>query len=65
VIGVKRLYKKEDGKIIAGVCAGIAEYFKLDPTVVRLAWLIFSAFAGSGIFIYIVAAIIMPGEYDV
>lgn len=56
----KRLYRVEENKMVCGVCAGIAEYFKLDPTVVRLAWAIFCCMAGSGILAYIIAAIIMP-----
>lgn len=56
----KRLYRIEEGKMIAGVCGGIAEYFDLDPTVVRLGWVLFSAVAGGGILAYIIAAIIIP-----
>lgn len=56
----KRLYRIEEGKMIAGVCGGIAEYFDLDPTVVRLGWVLFSAAAGGGILAYIIAALIIP-----
>jgi phage shock protein C len=56
----KRLYRLEEGKMLFGVCAGIAEYFKIDPTVVRLAWAIFCCMGGSGIPAYIIAMIIMP-----
>ena len=56
----KRLYRVEEGKMVAGVCAGVAEYFNIDPTVVRLGWALISAFAGAGIIAYIAAAIIMP-----
>ena len=56
----KRLYRIEEGKMIAGVCGGIAEYFDLDPTVVRLGWVLFSAEAGGGILAYIIAALIIP-----
>ena len=38
----KRLYKSRDNRMISGVCAGIAEYFGIDPTLVRLAWVVFS-----------------------
>ncbi len=55
----KKLYRSMSNKMICGVCGGIAEYINIDPTVVRLLWVIFSAF-GVGIFVYIVAAIIMP-----
>lgn len=39
----KRLYKTEQGKKLDGVCGGIAEYFDIDPTLVRLAWILFTA----------------------
>ena len=58
----KRLYKINRGKMGDGVCGGIAEYFGLDPTLVRLAWIIFSAMGGSGIPAYIIAAIVIPRE---
>ena len=61
----KRLYKIEQGKKLAGVCGGIAEYFDIDPTLIRLAWILFTAFAGSGIIAYIIAAIVMPRKSDV
>ena len=56
----KRLYKSNDNKMIDGVCGGIAEYFDIDPTVVRLAWVLFCTLGGSWIFAYIIAAIIIP-----
>lgn len=56
----KRLYKSNDNKMIDGVCGGIAEYFSIDPTLVRLGWVLLSALGGSGILAYIVAAIIIP-----
>lgn len=58
----KRLYKINRGKMVDGVCGGIAEYFGLDPTLVRLAWIIFSAMGGSGVLAYIIAAVVMPRE---
>ena len=58
----KRLYKINRGKMVDGVCGGIAEYFGLDPTLVRLAWIIFSAMGGSGIPAYILAAVGIPRE---
>ena len=56
----KRLYKSNKNKMLAGVCGGIAEYFNLDPTLIRLGWLVFSALGGSGILAYIIAAIVIP-----
>lgn len=61
----KRLYKIEQGKKLDGVCGGIAEYFDIDPTLVRLAWILFSCCGGSGILAYIIAAIVMPKKSDV
>lgn len=56
----KKLYRVEDGKMIAGVCAGLAEYFNIDVTLVRLGWILLAIFAGCGILAYIIALIIMP-----
>ena len=56
----KKLYKSNTNRMLAGVCGGIAEYFNLDPAVVRLAWVAFCALGGSGILAYILAAIIIP-----
>ena len=56
---MKKLTKSSNRKI-CGVCGGIAEYFDVDPTVIRLLWVVLCLFAGSGILAYIVAAIIMP-----
>ena len=61
----KKMYRIENGKMIAGVCGGIAKYFEIDPTIVRLAWVIFSAMGGSGVLAYIIAAIIIPIEPEV
>ena len=56
----KRLYRNPSDKMIAGVCSGIAEYFNIDPTLVRLGWVVFFLAGGSGILAYIIAAIIIP-----
>ena len=56
----KRLYKSNENRMIDGVCGGIAEYFNIDPPLVRLGWAMFCAFGGSGIIAYIIAAIIIP-----
>ena len=57
---MKKLYKIRSEAVVGGVCAGIAEYFNIDPTLVRLAWIIFTCFGGAGIWAYIIAAIIIP-----
>ncbi len=56
----RRLYKINQGKMVDGVCGGIAEYFGLDPSLVRLAWIIFSAMGSSGVLAYILAAVVIP-----
>ena len=43
----KRLYRSESNRMLCGVCAGIAEYFNLDPTLIRLAWALFCVLGGS------------------
>lgn len=57
----KRLKLSSDKKL-AGVCGGIAEYFELDPTLVRILWVVFTVLGGSGIIAYILAWILMPNE---
>lgn len=58
----KRLYKSSVNRMLCGVCGGIAEYFNIDPTLVRLAWVIVSGFGGAGIWAYLIAAVIMPNN---
>ena len=58
----KRLYTSSTDKKVCGVCGGIATYFDVDPTVIRLIWVIFTLAGGSGLIAYIIAAIIMPDE---
>ena len=58
----KKLYKSETNKMLAGVCGDIAEYFNIDPTLVRLGWVVFCALGGSGLLAYIIMAIIMPSR---
>ena len=56
----KKLYKSSTDKKLAGVCGGLAEYFNIDSTLVRLGWVVFGLLGGSGLLAYIIAAIIMP-----
>lgn len=58
----QRLYKSNKNKMVDGVCGGIAEYFDIDPTLVRLGWVLFCAVGGSGFLLYIIAAIIIPRQ---
>lgn len=59
---MKRLYRSRNNRMLAGVCGGIAEYSDVDPTVVRLLWLLMSLIWGAGIVAYIVGWIIIPEE---
>ena len=57
----KRLYRSARDKKLLGVCGGIAEYFEIDPTVVRLIWAIGTFFSvGLGLLLYFIAALIIP-----
>lgn len=56
----KRLYKSDTNVIIMGVCGGIGEFFNIDPTLIRLVWVIFCFAGGSGILAYIIATFIIP-----
>ncbi len=58
----KKLYRDKKNQKLAGVCAGIGKYFDMDPTVIRLIWVIITAFGGSGLIAYIICAIIIPEE---
>ena len=61
----KKLYKIKEGQKLCGVCGGIAEYFNIDPTIVRLAWVLFTALGGSGIIAYIICAIVFPEKTEI
>ncbi len=56
----KRLYRSNKDKILGGVCGGLAEYFDVDPVIVRLIWVLAALLAGAGILAYIIAWIIIP-----
>lgn len=58
----KRLYKTSEGAMIAGVCAGLAEYLGIDVTLIRLGVVILTLMGGSGLLAYIIAAIVIPDK---
>lgn len=60
----KNLHRSETNKVIAGVAGGIGEYFNIDSTLVRLIFILLTVFGGSGILIYLILWIIMPGPKD-
>ncbi|HJL74471.1 MAG TPA: PspC domain-containing protein [Candidatus Marinimicrobia bacterium] len=61
---MKRIIRSRKDRIIGGVCGGFAEYFGLDPSLIRLAWIFFTLFGGSGILAYLLAMIVIPDEFS-
>ena len=61
----KRLTKSLGDKKIAGVCSGVAKYFGIDPTVVRIAWVLLVLLFGVGIFLYLVCCLLMPDDSSI
>ncbi|MBO4929397.1 MAG: PspC domain-containing protein [Clostridia bacterium] len=61
----KRIYKNREKKMLCGVCAGLAEYFDIDPTIVRVLWAVVSLGYGIGLLAYIVCAIVFPDKSEV
>lgn len=58
----KKLYKSTTDRKLCGVCAGIANYLNIDPTVVRLLWALITFLGGAGMIAYIVCALVIPDE---
>lgn len=56
----KRLFRSKNNKVIAGVCGGIAEYFKIDPVIVRLIWVLMVFGYGFGVLAYLIAWLVIP-----
>lgn len=56
----KKLYRSKNNRVISGVCGGIAEYFQIDPTLVRLLWILITLAGGAGIIGYIICLIVIP-----
>lgn len=61
----KKLFKSRADAKLCGVCGGIAEYFNIDSTLVRLAWVAFTLLGGSGLLAYIIAALVIPQQPEV
>jgi len=59
---IKKLYRSRSNRMLAGVCGGIAEYFAMDPTMVRIALVLLSLLGLSGVIFYILAVLIIPIE---
>jgi phage shock protein C len=60
----KKLYRSKENKLIGGVCGGLGEYFDVDPTIIRLLWVIVILMGGSGILIYLVLWVVIPEKKD-
>ena len=58
----KRLYRSRKDKMLAGICGGLAEYFAVDPSLVRIACVLLCLYAGTGLLVYILDAIIIPED---
>jgi len=61
---MKRLYRSKKSRMIAGICGGIGEYFDIDPTLVRIIYVIVSVFsiAFPGILVYLILWVIIPNS---
>jgi phage shock protein C len=58
----KKLVRTNKGKVLAGICSGLGSYFSLDPTLVRLIFVVITVFGGSGIILYLILWLIIPSE---
>lgn len=59
---MKKLYRKQQGKVLTGLCNGMADYFELDVSLIRLGWIVFCCLGGSGVLAYIIASIVVPSD---
>ncbi len=62
---MNKIFRSRTQRMVAGVCGGIGEYFGIDPTIVRLGFVLLSLMVGGGLLVYILAAIILPEEATV
>jgi phage shock protein C len=56
----RKLYRSQSQRMLAGVCGGLAEYFNIDATVMRVLFLILAVFGGSGLVLYLLMWIVVP-----
>ena len=61
-MGQKKLYRSRTNRMLCGVCGGVGEYFNIDPTLVRLGFVLLVFWWGAGILAYFIAAVIVPDE---
>ena len=57
---MKKLYRSNTDRKLSGVCGGFAEYFDLDPTIIRLLFIFLTLFGGGGLLIYLICAVVIP-----
>jgi phage shock protein C len=57
---MQRIRRSQSDRLLTGVCGGVADYFSIDPTMVRLIWIFFTLFGGSGLLAYIIATLLIP-----
>lgn len=60
--GTKRLYRKPEGRIVAGVCTGLADYLGVDVTIIRLVFAALTIFGGAGVLLYLIAWALVPEQ---
>ena len=60
----KRLCKSRNDRIVAGVCGGLAQFFGLDSTIIRVIWAVMICMGGSGLLLYILCAVVIPNNDD-
>jgi phage shock protein C len=58
----RKLYRSKSNRQVAGVCGGLAEYFNLDPTLIRVLFIILAVLGGSGVILYVAMWIIVPKQ---
>ena len=58
----QKLYRSRDERMIGGVCGGLGEFFDIDPTLIRLLFVLLTIFGGSGVLVYLVMLLIVPEE---
>lgn len=59
---IRRLYRSDEDRVIAGICGGLGDYFGIDPVLIRLVWIIFALTGGMGIVMYLLFWIFIPRE---
>lgn len=60
--GVRRLYRSRMSKMVGGVCGGLSDYFQIDPSIMRIGWVVFTMLGGAGLLAYIICWIVIPEE---